>query len=148
MNRDSENVNVETNQEMNVMIPTPSVAEIEKCKIEKGYREKHQIRTVKRSVTSKKWKDRGGGRGFGWVSQKVVKYLCEPGVESRKAHSISNNSEKSRNLDTEPGCSDVNLTRVDGGRKTSDVGIRESYNIHEQADIQTGRLNCGEPKEM
>ena len=75
----------------------------------------------------------------------MIKYLCEPGIGSR---SVINSSEKSRNLDAEPGCMDNNLTGLDGRAETSDVGISDGENIHGQADIQTGRLNCGAPREM
>ena len=36
----------------------------------------HDIKMKKLSVSSKKWCDRGGGRGYGWKTQKVTKYIC------------------------------------------------------------------------
>ena len=47
------------------------------CKLTKrGQYEVHDIKMKKLSVSSKKWCDRGGGRGYGWKTQKVTKYIC------------------------------------------------------------------------
>ena len=36
------------------------------------------------AVTSKRWQDRGGGKGFGFVSRKQTKYICSArGMETR-----------------------------------------------------------------
>ena len=43
----------------------------------RGVCEIHQCIGTKIKLTSKKWKDRGGGKGFGWVSTKVTKTLCK-----------------------------------------------------------------------
>ena len=104
---------------------------------------------MKRNITSKKWKDRGGGRGFGWVSQKTTKYLCEPGIVAKRKPSVSNISKESRNLDRKTGCADNNLylTRAYGQVETSDVGISSDYN-QGQAVIHAGSLNNGAPREM
>ena len=144
MNQEPEIEIVGTEPELNVGKPTPPV--VEKCKIEKGFCETHQTKTLKRSITSKKWKDRGGGRGFGWVTQKTSKFLCEPGIVTKRTPCITKTSDKSRNLDRLPGCADDNLTRADGHTETSDVGI-SSESISRQAVIQTSSLNCGAPRE-
>ena len=44
------------------------------CKLTKrGQYEVHDIKMKKLSVSSKKWCDRGGGRGYGWKTQKAYK---------------------------------------------------------------------------
>ena len=47
------------------------------CNIrEDGVCEIHGVMSSRIQVTSKKWRQRGGSRGFGWVSQKVTKFIC------------------------------------------------------------------------
>ena len=46
----------------------------DKCVYNKrGMCGKHEKRGVGTQVSSKVWKDRGGGRGYGWVTRKVMK---------------------------------------------------------------------------
>ena len=45
-----------------------------------GYCRTHQKTARKTYIVTKKWKDRGGGRGFGYVNNKVVKYICQASV--------------------------------------------------------------------
>ena len=66
--------------------------------------------------TSKKWKDRGGGRGFGYVTVKSTKFYCKPGIIAKKVLTIT---EESRNLDM-PDSEYYNLT---GFVSNLDVGI-------------------------
>ena len=48
-----------------------------KCEIKRGgYCRTHEVMTKKFQVSSKKWADRGGGRGYGYVNKKVMKYVC------------------------------------------------------------------------
>ena len=60
---------------------TPSVCsgnmqEKARCEVtQKG--QTHNCQTDSITVTSQKWHDRGGGRGFGYVSVKVKKYVCK-----------------------------------------------------------------------
>ena len=56
-----------TGETMNDMICKPT---------KRGQCEVHGIKMKKLSVSSKKWCDRGGGRGYGWKTQKVPKYIC------------------------------------------------------------------------
>ena len=50
----------------------------------KGYCKTHEQIAKKIAVTSKKWQDRGGGKGFGFVSRKQTKYICSArGMETR-----------------------------------------------------------------
>ena len=47
------------------------------CNILKnGMCEQHGIMSTRILVTSKVWKDRGGGRGYGYVTKKVKKPVC------------------------------------------------------------------------
>ena len=81
-----------------------------KCDINrKGYCSSHQREAQKTFVTSKKWGDRGGGRGFGYISRRSVKYICKPRIE--KPYGNQNIPTESRNLnfEIETGCID-NLT--------------------------------------
>ena len=49
----------------------------DKCKIGRnGHCNTHNMMTRKVTVTSKKWKDRKDGKGFGWVSTKVTRFQC------------------------------------------------------------------------
>ena len=37
----------------------------------------HGIKIKKLSISSKKWVDRGGNKGYGWKTSKVPRYICE-----------------------------------------------------------------------
>ena len=41
-----------------------------------GMCQQHRIMSTKINVTRKVWKDRGAGRGYGYVSKKVSKRIC------------------------------------------------------------------------
>ena len=62
-----------------------AVSEKADCSISrKGYCKTHEQIAKKIAVTSKKWQDRGGGKGFGFVSRKQTKYICSArGMETR-----------------------------------------------------------------
>ena len=48
------------------------------CKPDKrGRCKKHGCEGITTKVSSKKWKDRGGGRGYGWVHYQSKKFLCK-----------------------------------------------------------------------
>ena len=44
--------------------------------LKNGMCEQHQEMSTRFQVTSQVWKDRGGGRGHGYVSKKVAKRVC------------------------------------------------------------------------
>ena len=133
-NQNHENEIEKTNLRLSVEKPAPSV--VEKCEIKKAYCMTHQSKTGKRSISAKSWKDRDGGRAFGWVTQKTTKYLC---VSRLEKNSVTKYSEESQNLDNRAGCAMNNLTRVDGCTDSSDVGIIiESESFCGLADLQTG----------
>ena len=56
---------------------------------------KHGKRGVDTKVSSQVWKDRGGGRGYGWVTRKVMKYRCivEPSLSTERSFSPGSESE-------------------------------------------------------
>ena len=104
-----ENIDVEREQET-----LPSVGQTDvPCEMRKdGYCVTHQIENNKKFyVTSKKWKDRGKGRGFGWVSSKILKFQCSMRTSIQN---IGNIHQESRNLDNKPGCMMNNLTGLVG----------------------------------
>ena len=104
-----ENIDVEREQET-----LPSVGQTNvPCEMRKdGYCVTHQIENNKKFyVTSKKWKDRGKGRGFGWVSSKILKFQCSVRTSTQN---IGNIHQESRNLDNKPGCMMNNLTGLVG----------------------------------
>ena len=51
--------------------------------------------SFKYQVTSKVWRDRGGGRGYGFVSRKVTKRICRAGKD---LPTESNNSTNTRDM--------------------------------------------------
>ena len=53
-----------------------------------GYCTTHKVKAKKILVTSTKWKDRGGGRGFDNVTSKVTKYICNGVNDTRKLFNI------------------------------------------------------------
>ena len=44
-----------------------------------GYCLTHECNSKKINVSAKVWKDKGGGKGFGYVTTKKIKYICEIG---------------------------------------------------------------------
>ena len=103
-----ENIDVDREQET-----LPSVGQTNvPCEMRKdGYCVTHQIENKKFYVTSKKCKDRGKGRGFGYVSTRILKFQCSM---RNSTQNIGNIPQESRNLDNKPGCRMNNLTRVVG----------------------------------
>ena len=50
---------------------------MKECSINrKGYCKEHNYQAKKVAISSKSWKDRGRGKGYGWVMQKVNKFIC------------------------------------------------------------------------
>ena len=97
---------------------TPSVSP--NCNFNrKGYCVTHQVTGKKTTVTSKVWKDRGGGRGYGYVARKVTKYLCGYRADTRRKINIPD--EESRNLEQISGCEDYLTVETEGG-KSDNVG--------------------------
>ena len=88
----------------------------------KGYCLTHQCQAEKRVITSKVWKDRGAGRGFGYITKRVTKYACKKRVISKlpqvsdapvRRGSVKNSNSESRNL-SKPGQDMKNLTGIEG----------------------------------
>ena len=77
----------------------------------KGFCQTHSCLTNSVTVTSKKWRDRGGGRGFGFVQTKVKKFVC-------KAKNLS-----TRSPDIIPGSDNMSSTDnpvIRGGQTESE----------------------------
>ena len=125
---------------------TPSMG-VAECKItRKGYCNTHGDQAEQRVISSQVWKDRGGGRGYGYVTRKVKKYVCKKRVitiphlsdASKRKGLVINNTKKSRNL-SEPG-HDRNI--LTGFMGTCSAGF-ESENLLDQDGLpeeeKTGR---------
>ena len=75
------------NKAMNVkddldLLREPSSVQSEKvkddhCTFKKGVCSLHNARGERYVDKKKRWMDRGGGRGYGWVTSKVVKFRCK-----------------------------------------------------------------------
>ena len=77
----------------------------------KGFCQTHLCLTNPVTVTAKKWRDRGGGRGFGFVQTKVKKFVC-------KAKNLS-----TRSPDIIPGSDNMSSTDnpvIRGGQTESE----------------------------
>ena len=96
----------------------------------KGYCSFHNKQVEKRSITFKKWRDRGGGRGFGYVTRKTTKFICKLRSEPNMSNLIS---EESRIL-ANPEQTSSDLTGVSGANH-SDRGLPETSN-----EIQAGQI--------
>ena len=49
-----------------------------KCTFGKGgLCEQHLVQGTKLTIPVKKWRDRGGGKGFGWVTTRVTRFQCK-----------------------------------------------------------------------
>ena len=82
------NNNVNMKDEMSMM-REPSSDEIvkvddDKCVFKRGVCSFHIAKGEKYADVKRRSKDRGGGRGYGWVTSKLVKFRCkvvdDPGV--------------------------------------------------------------------
>ena len=62
----------------------PSSKEKIDCKPDrKGQCEIHRCSMTKLKIPTKKWRDRGGGKGFGWVKIILTKYRCNAGPDAK-----------------------------------------------------------------
>ena len=63
----------------------------------------HNCPTTKVALSTKKWGNKGGGRGYGWLHQKVSKEICRPRDRVLGDHDISTSvviSNRSPGLET------------------------------------------------
>ena len=76
MNKEeSEGDKVKNDDDSNIETVMPSVSG--KCeKMKNGLCRIHECEMKKFAVSTKKWGDRGGGKGFGWIHRKVTKFAC------------------------------------------------------------------------
>ena len=110
-------------EDVSVVIPTPSSGQQEEaevgCDIKKGgYCRTHNKTARKTYIVAKKWKDRGGGKGFGYVSNKVVKYICQARVKTHEITPISDSS-----------------IEILGGSVSENIAGRKSLNITHRGDL-------------
>ena len=56
----------------------------------------HCQKLTKIKVTKKTWKDRGKGKGFGYVSSKVTRLICNPSTRRPKLPRLQTVQEESR----------------------------------------------------
>ena len=128
----------------NILTTTPSVV---KCEVNrKGYCKTHQSQAEKRVIKSQVWKDRGAGRGFGYVSKQVTKYACMRRVNTIPQVSdapvmgglVISNSKKSQNL-SEPGQAVKILTGIEGANI---IGF-ESETLLDQVGLSSDRKILG-----
>ena len=55
----------------------PSIVKYEDCVYKRGVCVLHKKKGVRYTMVEKKWKDRGGGKGYAYVTSKKVRYRCE-----------------------------------------------------------------------
>ena len=55
----------------------PSVGEyVEQCEFKRGFCLRHKAKGEKFIEVSRRWRDRGGGKGFDWITSRRVRYRC------------------------------------------------------------------------
>ena len=71
-------MNYFTNNVDNVKDPceTKVVPSVLVCAFKRGKCLLHNVDGVKYTEVAKKWKDRGGGKGYGFITTRTVKYRC------------------------------------------------------------------------
>ena len=70
------------------------------CKIDdQGYCETHCHQSSSIKISVRKWRDRGGGKGFGWRTVKEQKFICKRRNSGPVAPNISS---QNRFSDTSP----------------------------------------------
>ena len=135
-------VHYENQTEDETVSTTPSVGENQnprKCEFDrKGFCKSHNQQAKKMKISSQKWRDRGGGRGFGYVTIKSTKFICKPKIEASLNNSIS---KESRNLSIDkPECEEIILTGL-VGPNYNQGGLPESANSMQERIIM--RLESG-----
>ena len=60
----------------NIMMESTAPPVDRACSYKKGICSIHGRKGIRYLQESKNWKDRGGGRGFGWITRRVVRYRC------------------------------------------------------------------------
>ena len=48
-----------------------------KCTFKRGTCLVHKLKGEKYTDVAKKWMNRGGGKGYGWITTRTVKYRCK-----------------------------------------------------------------------
>ena len=80
---------------------------------------------TKISIPSQKWKDRGGGRGFGWVKSRTTRLICRArnilpaDTENSTRSLIADMSQDILGLSSNQGISDKSM---ESSRKLENIG--------------------------
>ena len=105
------------------------------CKSDKGGRcVVHDVLMKKIVVTSKKWADKGGGKGFGWKTVRKTKYQCSEKdisrivttttndrLGGRESTSVSDDSRKLGNDDVITGVLEYSIQVALGASKSDEI---------------------------
>ena len=78
----------------------PSSGEGDDCNFKRGICVKHGMKGEKFVEVSKAWRDRGGGRGYGYVTQRRVKFRCKVASGLLKSSSSSSPPSEVGGLET------------------------------------------------
>ena len=83
----SDNKKTKKTPEISVSVPAaPPIDRDRKLPLciatKKGHCSQHGTKMTKNVITSKKWCDRGNGRGFGYKTMKTTKYICKSRLSS------------------------------------------------------------------
>ena len=104
----------------------------------KGWCMLHKIRMIRTQVTTKKWMDRGGGRGFGYKSLKTVKYQCSLQNTSDQMSTNRDTGERFREYSTSQ-----HTIRVEGDNNLDvledSTGAGSDYNLLTEDERESGR---------
>ena len=100
---------------------TPSVPRNMMCEADnRGRCEQHGSKMIKIKVSKKTWSDRGKGRGFGWVTKKIPKFICS---DAKKTPDVISNI---------PRISDRAVSS--SSTQNSSAGLGEG--LHDVGDLQ------------
>ena len=125
---DSTGSNQDHDDEVMLTPSTRDDVNIEVCKpTKRGQCVLHGVMMKKVGVSSKKWCDRGGGRGYGWRTHKVTKYICSA---KNKINNRPNISSKERFGDYQSSDESVwGLSRVGAAAETfrGDLELSKDY---------------------
>ena len=107
------------------------------CEPDKGGRcVLHDVLMKKILVTSKKWADKGGGKGYGWKTVRKTKYQCSEKdisrivttttnerLGGRESSSVSDDSRKLGNDDVTTGVLEYSMEVALGAIKSDEINV-------------------------
>ena len=96
----------------------------------------HDVLMKKILVTSKKWADKGGGKGYGWKTVRKTKYQCSEKdisrivttttnerLGGRESSSVSDDSRKLGNDDVTTGVLEYSMEVALGAIKSDEINV-------------------------